>query len=711
MKTEVVLLWVLLLFCERSLAQGQITNFSFPSFVADDNSLLKVDDVSFNGSFESFDINHRTYTTGLLDQECGRLLYKDKVRMVDRASGKAASFSTSFTFAFLQLDPNSTSCGSGMVFMFAARPNISAVEYTRRGKGMCTFDSTDTSPTNRVFAVKFDSALTNVSGISDPSDSNIGVVISSQGTTREHTYNLCGNNITQCHLLCGDKGDFSAWIDYDSAAHTLEVRFRNGSLASSGKPTNPVIRVSEVQLDDSILENEEMYVGFTGSTFWSREVHRIRAWNFNSTALPKSANPPRKLLEAGAIVGIGVAILGAALIGIFLLFRFKTKQREFSEKHKISSLSSSDTPRAFTYRELRRATKNFNDSELLSGGSFGDVFRGTLPSGTLVAVKRIKNNKEQGEESFLAEATSLRQIRHRNLLQLRGWCQAKEGLLLVYDYMSNGSLDKWLFHNDSGLCWNKRHFILAGVASGLAYLHEECMQCVLHRDIKSSNVMLDTDFNPYLGDFGLARLIDHHKLEKTTLLAGTLGYMAPEMHYTGRATKETDVYAFGILVLEVVCGRRPLARQVSVDPDDVVLLDIVWRAHEVGNILQVADPKLLASTTGKLAQFDPAVAGSQEHVTDMTTGGATSEEKKAIANALHVGLLCCLPNPSERPSIRVVSQWLKGSELGAMELPPLPTAIPYNQYSVTSSDGLKTSLSSNMSSFQTWALSEGTATT
>lgn len=133
-------------------------------------------------------------------------------------------------------------------------------------------------------------------------------------------------------------------------------------------------------------------------------------------------------------------------------------------------------------------------------------------------MKRIKNSKEQGEESFLAEATSLGQIRHRNLLQLRGWCQAKEGLLLVYDYLSNGSLDKWLHrsstrssNNDSqlnigGLAWSVRCFILAGVASGLAHLHEEWVQCILHRDIKSSNVMLDANFNAYLGDFGLVGL-------------------------------------------------------------------------------------------------------------------------------------------------------------------------------------------------------------
>lgn len=664
------------------------TSFAFPSFTTDDPRILKVDDISYNSSLQTYDMNYRSYETGLLDQECGRILYKDRVRLLDKHSNRAASFNTSFTFSFLQQDVNSTTCGAGMVFTFVGSQNITATEYTRRGKGMCVFDNADTASTNHVFAVKFDSALTNVSGFNDPSDSNIGVVVSRSGNTSDYSYNLCGNNTRECAFFCGNKGEFSAWVDYDAVGEVLEVRFQKGSIAGN-KPALPVIRVTELRLDSEVLEYEDMYVGFSGSTFWSRELHRIRAWSFSSSALPRTPHPPPKP-RVVAIVGIATAsVIAVTLFGMclgFLLVKHNKSTGVAAHKLPMSSLStSSNTPRAFTYRELKRATKNFSDSELLSGGSFGDVFKGTLPTGALVAVKRIKNNKEEGEESFLAEATSLRQIRHRNLLQLRGWCQAKERLLLVYDFLSNGSLDKWLhpsvrsrINSAAGLPWTTRSSILAGVASGLAYLHEEWVQCVLHRDVKSSNVMLDANFNAYLGDFGLARLIDHHKLEKTTLLAGTLGYMAPEMQYTGRATKESDVYAFGILVLEVVCGRRPLTMQ---EDDTAVLLDSVWRAHEAGDILTIADPKLRNN--------DP-------NLIDDTRMG----------NCLHVGLLCCLPNPSERPSMRLVNQWLQGK---TMELPSLPVAKPYSQYSL----GFMGSGSSDVSSFQTWAFSDdaGSSTT
>lgn len=286
----------------------------------------------------------------------------------------------------------------------------------------------------------------------------------------------------------------------------------------------------------------------------------------------------------------------------------------------------------------------------------------------LVAVKRIRQNMEHGHTTFVAEANSLRQIRHRNLLQLRGWCEAKEGLFLVYDFMSNGSLDKWLHPNPHSsnpgqdvptLAWTVRRSILAGVASGLEYLHEGWVQCVLHRDIKSSNVLLDADFNPYLGDFGLARLVDHRKMQKTTMLAGTLGYMAPEMHYTGRATKESDVYAFGVVVLEVVCGRRPFMNPEA-GPDEpghnFLLLDRVWREHEAGNMGKMVDSRLVDHNN--MDQLE-------SHAFSMT-----------LATFLHLGLLCCLPNPSDRPSMRQVDQWFHSSEVGLMELPSLPAKKP-----------------------------------
>jgi len=315
-------------------------------------------------------------------------------------------------------------------------------------------------------------------------------------------------------------------------------------------------------------------------------------------------------------------------------------------------------PRNFTYKQLNVATRNFSDSELLGRGGMGSVYRGVLrPENVVVAVKRIRDESKKGEQGFLAEATSISQIRHRNLVQLQGWCYEDRNLLLVYDFMSNGSLDQWLYNNTPKavaaakaaagtssssssnkntkvLSWELRYSILSGVAAALAYLHEECQQCVLHRDIKPSNVMLDEKFEPHLGDFGLARLIDHQKVDKTTMMAGTLGYMAPEMPYTGKATKETDVYSFGILVLEVVCGRHPLEpSNADIPPEDVMLVNKVRRAHEAGKLLSVVDPRI-ETVSCNVVTTVAATAAHQQHKTRTTTTTTTTTTTLAASSDL-----------------------------------------------------------------------------
>lgn len=369
-------------------------------------------------------------------------------------------------------------------------------------------------------------------------------------------------------------------------------------------------------------------------------------------------------------------------------------------------------PRKFSLRELNIATKNFSQSELIGRGGMGSVYKGTLrPSGTVVAVKRIRHESKGGEQGFLAEASSISQIRHRNLVQLKGWCIEDNKFLLVYDYMPNGSLDQWLYDGRSEasrrrqrtgkdqLPWSLRYSIVTGIAAALAYLHEDWQQCVLHRDIKSSNVLLDAEFNAHLGDFGLARLIDHQKVEKTTLMAGTLGYMAPEMPFTGKATKETDVYSFGVLMLEVVCGKKPVdshSNDLDMEPQDVVLLHKVWRAHEAGDILAAVDPRLRKESDKVVASERAAPrASSLSHNgpnASVRTNGDSSEpkydkegvdlteepihgvevmdrEKDEKMRTLHLGLLCCLPYPNARPSMRLVHQILTGDVTAIPSLP------------------------------------------
>nr|XP_043617835.1 L-type lectin-domain containing receptor kinase IX.1-like [Erigeron canadensis] len=175
-----------------------------------------------------------------------------------------------------------------------------------------------------------------------------------------------------------------------------------------------------------------------------------------------------------------------------------------------------------------------------------------------IVVKRVSKTSEHGIKEYTAEIKIISQLRHKNLVELKGWCHEKSELLLIYEFMENGSLDLHLFKQKSWLTWDKRKRIAYDLASALSYLHEDCKECILHRDVKSNNVMLDSNFNAKLGDFGLARLVDHDKNSKTTMLARTLGYMAPEYVMTGKASKESDVYSFGVVALEIACGQKPI---------------------------------------------------------------------------------------------------------------------------------------------------------
>ncbi|KAF2312083.1 hypothetical protein GH714_028001 [Hevea brasiliensis] len=277
-------------------------------------------------------------------------------------------------------------------------------------------------------------------------------------------------------------------------------------------------------------------------------------------------------------------------------------------------------PREFSYKELRSATRCFNANRIIGHGAFGTVYKGILPeTGDIVAVKRCSHNS-QGKNEFLSELSIIGTLRHRNLVRLQGWCHEKGEILLVYDLMPNGSLDKALFEARTPLPWPHRRKILLGVACALAYLHQECENQVIHRDVKTSNIMLDEGFNARLGDFGLARQIEHDKSPDATVAAGTMGYLAPEYLLTGRATEKTDVFSYGAVVLE----RR--------------------------KIVMAADARLEG-------EFD----------------------ENEMRRVLLVGLACSHPDPLARPTMRTVVQMFEGEA----EVPIVPRAKPTMSFSTS----------------------------
>ncbi|XXG67512.1 hypothetical protein AAC387_Pa06g0843 [Persea americana] len=330
---------------------------------------------------------------------------------------------------------------------------------------------------------------------------------------------------------------------------------------------------------------------FLPSELFSLMSNRREITQYNSSAFikvqfpPSSASPnpatredrtrpssKKKTSRTATVVGYVLgALFGAFLIiAVFFVLVNKRKATEDEEDDCFDQVPG--IPARFTYEELRAATKNFCTK--LGQGGFGSVFMGTLgDDGTRVAVKRL-DNIGQGKKEFLAEVETMGSIHHLNMVRLIGFCAEKSFRLLVYEYMCNGSLDKWVFHKNERhvLDWKTRWNIITDIAKGLSYLHEECRQRIAHLDIKPQNILLDENFNAKISDFGLSKLIDRDQSQVMTKMRGTRGYLAPEW-LSSKITEKVDVYSFGIVVLEIVCGRNNL--DYSNPEESVHLLNLV----------------------------------------------------------------------------------------------------------------------------------------
>uniref|UniRef100_A0A1D1ZAC7 non-specific serine/threonine protein kinase n=1 Tax=Anthurium amnicola TaxID=1678845 RepID=A0A1D1ZAC7_9ARAE len=247
----------------------------------------------------------------------------------------------------------------------------------------------------------------------------------------------------------------------------------------------------------------------------------------------------------------------------------------------------------YTLRELEEATGGFADDNVIGEGGYGIVYHGVLENNTQVAVKNLLNNRGQAEKEFKVEVEAIGRVRHKNLVRLLGYCAEGAHRMLVYEYVDNGNLEQWLYGDvgpTSPLTWEIRMNIILGTAKGLMYLHEGLEPKVVHRDIKSSNILLDKQWNPKVSDFGLAKLLGSERSYVTTRVMGTFGYVAPEYAGTGMLNERSDVYSFGILIMEIISGRRPV--DYSRPPGEVSLVDWLKVMVSNRNSEGVLDPKM-----------------------------------------------------------------------------------------------------------------------
>ncbi|XP_016648142.1 PREDICTED: cysteine-rich receptor-like protein kinase 10 [Prunus mume] len=330
-----------------------------------------------------------------------------------------------------------------------------------------------------------------------------------------------------------------------------------------------------------------------------------------------------------------------ALLGRLLFLKKKSKEKvQCYTTTKCGNEINSVESLQFDLRTIEAATENFSDQNRLGGGSFGEVYKGTLPDGLQIAVKRLSRGSGQGAEEFKNEIVLVAKLQHRNLVRLLGFCSEGEEKLLVYELVENKSLDHFLFgsENQVKLDWSSRYKIIGGIARGLLYLHQDSRLQIIHRDLKAGNVLLDGNMNPKIADFGMARIFGADQTQGSTRrIVGTYGYMPPEYAMYGQFSVKSDMYSLGVLILEIVTGKKNTNFYNSDRGED--LLSYAWRHWRDGTPLELLDPNL-----------------------------RDSYEKTEVIRCVHIGLLCVQGNPDERPTMQSIVLMLSSDSV-TMALP------------------------------------------
>ncbi|XP_074582418.1 L-type lectin-domain containing receptor kinase IX.1-like [Curcuma longa] len=611
-------------------------NFSsFPNDAFGSDILLQGDaEVYRNGGIELTKGSIREANIG----SAGRASYKKELFLLwDAQTKKLSDFTTRFVFDIR--DPRQTLRGDGLAFFLSAPMYTVPNNSSGRSLGLFTFPpQLPKSPGNSTVAVEFDTFTNPI--FNDPEGSHIGIDVNSMNSTATANW----SNFMESTI-------WTSWVTYNSTTYNLSVFLSSGD---NKLELSDAVLILNYTIDLSTWLPEKVEIGFSAATGGGIEAHTLLSWSFHSTLQPRKKF--KIAVIAISITGAVVLILVAALGSLW----FRKRRRRTNGKDEDADWIMDEAmdnefergsgPKRFPYLELARATGDFSDEGKLGEGGFGSVYRGVLKEPKLeVAIKKVSKGSKQGRKEYMSEVKIISRLRHRNLVQLVGWCHDRQELLLVYELVPNGSLDSHL-HGGSAttLEWGVRLRVTLGLASALLYLQEEWEQCVVHRDVKPSNVMLDSAFNAKLGDFGLARLLDHDGGPQTTMvLAGTRGYIAPEYVFTGKASKESDVYSFGVVALEIASGRKPSTVELNGTAE---LVRLVWELYGRKMILEAADARLQG-------EFD----------------------QRQMECLMVVGLWCAHPDPKARPSMKQVISALNFEA----PLPDLPPAMPVPTYSPT----------------------------
>ncbi|KAL4366889.1 hypothetical protein GQ457_05G030230 [Hibiscus cannabinus] len=348
----------------------------------------------------------------------------------------------------------------------------------------------------------------------------------------------------------------------------------------------------------------------------------------HSPPSPTLQSKGKNKMSSTTIIAIVVPVVVSFVIfagGLVCLLTRKPKKYDAVEQEKGNEITTMESLE-FDFRTIEAATNKFSVDNKLGEGGFGPVYKGKLPNGQHIAVKRLAVSSSQGAEEYKNEVALVAKLQHRNLVRLLGFCLEGAEKLLVYEFVPNKSLDCFLFDPEKRgeLDWTKRYTIIGGIARGILYLHEDSRLKIIHRDLKTSNILLDRDMNPKISDFGMARIIGVDQSQgNTSRVVGTYGYMPPEYAMQGTFSIKSDVYSFGVIILEIITGRK--CSNFHQTDEDEDLLSYVWKHWNNGTPLELLDPSL-----------------------------GSCYSRNEVIQCIHIGLLCVQEDPTLRPSMAAI---------------------------------------------------------
>ncbi|CAA7060167.1 unnamed protein product [Microthlaspi erraticum] len=360
------------------------------------------------------------------------------------------------------------------------------------------------------------------------------------------------------------------------------------------------------------------------------------------------------LIVIATVVPLAVSVLLFIACYCFLAKRAKRGKKTYEtaaandDEDDITTAGSLQ----FDLKAIEAATDKFSESNKLGQGGFGEVYKGTFPNGLQVAVKRLSKTSGQGEREFKNEVIVVAKLQHRNLVRLLGFCLEREEKILVYEFVPNKSLDYFLFDSmlKSQLDWTRRYQIIGGIARGILYLHQDSRLTIIHRDLKASNILLDTNMSPKVADFGMARIFGMDQTEANTRrIVGTYGYMSPEYAMYGQFSTKSDVYSFGVLVLEIIGGKKNNTLY-QMDGSAGNLITYSWSLWSNGSPLELVDPSF-----------------------------QDNYQTKEITRCIHIALLCVQEEADDRPTMSAILQMLTTSSI-PLAVPRKPGFFFKNRY-------------------------------